>query len=267
MKRQLALLVLCLPFLVGAAGAPPRFNAVLQTGNDWRFILIAPDGCVSSWLQIGQTFHDFRVHAYDAQAQTLEIEHDGARARVRLDPDAPPMAPPALPAGALDETAARLAERMRFERFIDKAVAEARNVQITHAERLVAEVNRTAVEKQDADAMRRKIAAEVTEVFHDPDIRLEIERSYRAVFSEPELRALAEIHGVSHFQMPAAARADPFLPDGSLQRREFDQSPLGRKWLAAQPELRSRIDSSIASRIKLTLEKFRRLSLEPTARL
>jgi hypothetical protein len=56
------------------------------------------------------------------------------------------------------------------------------------------------------------------------------------------------------------------LPDGALQRREFDQSPLGHKWRSAQPELRSRIDSSIASRIKLTLEKFRRLISEPTAR-
>jgi hypothetical protein len=94
MKRRLAFLALGLPLLVGAADAPPRFNAVLKTGNDWRFILIAPDGCVSSWLQIGQTFHDYRVHAYDTQAQTLEIEHDGARAtRSRCAPDGSACAP------------------------------------------------------------------------------------------------------------------------------------------------------------------------------
>lgn len=67
------------------AAEPPEFIGVMANGHDVRLSLREKESGTFRWLQIGESFADYTLKAFDASTDTATLEKDGATFRVALN--------------------------------------------------------------------------------------------------------------------------------------------------------------------------------------
>lgn len=86
-SRSTLVLALIVAALSAAARADVEFAGYIVRIGDLRFMLAdRPDGRVSRWLGVGETFAGHTVIEFDWKAETLVVEKNGERVRLRLMP-------------------------------------------------------------------------------------------------------------------------------------------------------------------------------------
>ncbi len=202
------------------------FNAVLTSGKSRLFALSTPGGGSTAWLELGADYKGYVIKEFDESDQSLVLEKDGKREKVRL----------ASASIKEVETKATLAdaqaviEKMHFEDLMGKMVEQQKKGAMDMIRRMGGGGARTA----EHEAFQNKIVDIMMTALDPAEMKKDMTRIYAEVFSKEELRALGEFYG----------------------------TPAGQSFIAKQPEAQAKVQEAIAPRLAAVMPEIAKLGQE-----
>ena len=232
---------------VALADTLPVFNATLTVGKQNRFVLIGADGKPSSWLQIGDSFEGYKLTAYDAKENLLDLERDGKTTRIGIAADA------AVAAGKLAATPATIADaeavlnKMHFDRLIDKMMSQQKDMMTKMIGQSMQTRNIPPEARDDFIAFQKRLIDEVMSMMNPEQMKSDMTKIYSEVFTKQELEGLGAFYStpvgealtdkqpvvqqkMQELLMPRMAQ---MMPKISKMSQEFAQQQKAKRQAAA----------------------------------
>lgn len=247
MKIRAAFLGLAILAAVGAAEERPLlFNAVMTIGREHRVVLVSPSGRVSEWLRAGEAFEGWKVGGFEAKAGVLTVQRGEQELRLKLVADAATLEA-AEESATVTTEAEGVLEGIRFERMVDKLLAQTKEALLR---RLAGGATRErAAPPEEMGEVARLRAEAIGAVFRTAEVRAQMERRLRAIFSAAEARELALFYNSPVAQKLAEPPGDVFTTDEAAAIAAFRASPLGRKMAAVEADLALDVNRAASRRL------------------
>lgn len=195
--RFLPLCALAVVTALNASAAVPVFNAIMTMGREHRFVLVSDAGKPSAWMRIGASFEGYTLKAYDEASGGLDLEREGKITRVNLVADA---ATQSSGAAALTSTPATLADAedvlrvMHFDEMLTKIMEQQKKAMAPMMQRAAAQMKAPEEDKARFLAQRKKVIDEALDGIAGPEMKAEMARIYRDIFSKEELSGLGAFY-------------------------------------------------------------------------
>lgn len=217
---------------VFAADQTPLFNATLTMGREHRFVLVDTTGKTSSFLALGDSFAGYKLKSYDAKSGVLEVERDGATAKLTLVGDAAIANAPAAPTKATLADAQAVLTAMNFEQMMEKTMAVVRKQQTAMVDQMMGRMVPASGDREAVVELQKRMINEIMSVMNYSEMKDEVAKAYSEVFSKEQLAALGG----------------------------FFNSPAGQMYTEKQPELAERMNALMAPRMMAAMPKVQQMA-------
>lgn len=165
-------------------------RGVLDLGTSQSFSLSTDDGVSASWVKVGQSFKEHKVVSFDADTQTLTLEHKGETLELQL-------AAAQEGTGEAGQMAARLAEAknimslMDFEDMMDKTISAQMKAM---SDMMRQQLSTNGVVDEELVAFQSKAMAEMFEEIDWAPIKEGMSQAYAEVFTKDELGSISNFY-------------------------------------------------------------------------
>jgi hypothetical protein len=188
---------LALTSLVGSAAepTPPELHGIIYTRQGHRFALVSAAGDYSGWVGTGATLGGWTVERYIADEDALLLSRDGELVTVRLRTGGVREAPLDHSAPATVAEADDLLHKMKFEAMWER-IADEQKKSIVAAMRQQAapEFARAGLPPSEIDTLLDKMGDAVVSGLQSDAMRADFARIYSEVYSQEELRGMANFY-------------------------------------------------------------------------
>jgi hypothetical protein len=175
--------------------AAPELHGIIYTQQGHRFALVSAAGDYSGWVATGATIGGWTVERFMADDDALLLVRDGRQVTVRLRTGGVREGSFNQPTPATVADADDLLHKMKFEAFWDQIASEQKKgIVAAMRQQAAPEFAKAGLPPAEIDALLDKMGDAVVSGMQSDAMRADFARIYSEVYSQEELRGMANFY-------------------------------------------------------------------------